>query len=632
MYSFIAFLELSYFFAPFANSGQPVIRYIEPLIKYARLLHKIGLVLFSTILKQNQMKKIRLFVLFSFYITTLCSQTTFQRTYGTSSEDAMLGLGAASDGGFAMMGRSNNNLYLVKTNANGKKLWSKKYSIKNVFTGGIITSADGSIILSGYGDIQSVTPSAFILKVDSTGTISWIKSYSTFNGFYLRNVKQTVDHGYILVGDGLIIKLDPDGNIVWKRTIGAADSYRVTPYDVVQSKFDSSYVVTSIFHNPTNTNNEVMISRFNKNGTLMWSKSFSVINDDPTQLKENIHRKLQFVCGGGIMEFDSDGNNGKRVTLNGYIKDWQLSKSVDNGYICAGYGSDPASNHSNDFYLTRLDSSYNCVWSKYIGGPKSDWAVSVVESKNKEIVIGGNTESFSIGEKDMYLVKTDSTGALECNDISFNGSATITNVSTQMQMLLIDSAINVTISIPGIADNLAVNDSVNDACGCIPPKAEFTVGTQGYITDKSLWATKWYWDFGDGTTDSIRTEFWHQYPSNGTYTICLTVKNACGTDSVCHTFNYIDTPISVQNLTQDDVDVTIYPNPFTSQTNIQFTEEQKNITIKIMDIVGKEIKVMDFTGKELLLEKGSMKQGVYFIQIIDNKGKVIAQKKMILLA
>jgi len=576
------------------------------------------------------MKKISLLVIVSFYITTLCSQTIFQRTYGTSSEDAMLGLGEASDGGFVMMGRSNNNLYLVKTNAKGKKLWSKKYSIEGVFTGGIITLADGSIIVSGNGDLQSATPRAFILKVDSAGTISWIKSYSTFNGFYLRSVKQTVDDGYIVVGDGLIIKLDSDGSVVWKRTVGAANSYRVTPYDVVQSKFDSSYVITSIFHNPTNTYNLGMISRFNKNGTLMWSRSFSVINEDPVQLKENTHRKLQFVCGGGIMEFDNDGNNGKRVTLNGYIRDWQLSKSVDNGYICAGYGY--PSNRKDDFYLTKLDSSYNCLWSKYVGGRKSDWAVSVIQSKNKEIIMGGNTESFSIGEKDMYLVKIDSSGTLECNDISFNESSTITNIPTAMQILLIDSAINVTISIPGIADNLAVNDSVNDACGCIPPKAEFTVGTPGNITDKSLWGTKWYWDFGDGTIDSTQTEFWHKYTSNGTYTICLTVKNACGIDSVCHTFNYVDTPISVPNLTQDDFKVTIYPNPFTSQTNILFTEEQKNITIKIMDVVGKEIKVIDFTGKELLLEKGSMKQGVYFIQIIDTKGNVIAQKKMILLA
>ncbi|HRG54284.1 MAG TPA: PKD domain-containing protein [Bacteroidia bacterium] len=575
------------------------------------------------------MKKISLLIIVSFFITTLFSQTTFQRTYGTSSEDVMLGLGEASDGGFVMMGRSNNNLYLVKTNVKGKKLWSKKYSIQGVFTGGIITLADGSIILSGNGDVQSATPSAFILKVDSTGTISWIKLYSTFNGFYIRNVKQTVDDGYIVVGDGFVIKLDSDGNVVWKRTVGAANSYRVTPYDVVQSQFDSSYVITSIFHNPTNTNNVGMISRFNKNGALLWSRSFSVINEDPLHLKENTYRKLQFVCGGGIMEFDKDGNNGKRITLNGSIKDWQLSKSADNGYICAGYNYSP--NRKEDFYLTKLDSSYNCVWSKYVGGPKTDWAVSVVQSKNKEIIMGGNTKSFSIGGNDLYLVKVDSTGTLDCNDISFNGSATITNVPTQMQALLIDSAINVNIGIPGVTDYLVLNDSVNDACGCIPPTAEFTVGTSGNIDDKSLWAAKWYWDFGDGTIDSTQTEFGHTYPSNGTYTICLTVKNACGTDTACQTFDYVYTPLPVQNLTQDDFKVTIYPNPFTSQTNILFTEEQKNITIKIMDVVGKEIKVIDFTGKELLLEKGNMKQGVYFIRIIDTKGNVIAQKKMILL-
>lgn len=75
--------------------------------------------------------------------------------------------------------------------------------------------------------------------------------------------------------------------------------------------------------------------------------------------------------------------------------------------------------------------------------------------------------------------------------------------------------------------------------------------------------------------------------------------------------------------------VNIYPNPFTLQTTITFNEEQKNTTIKIMDVLGKEIKTIKFKGKQLVLEKGEMKAGVYFVQIMDEK-KNLESRKIVL--
>ena len=72
--------------------------------------------------------------------------------------------------------------------------------------------------------------------------------------------------------------------------------------------------------------------------------------------------------------------------------------------------------------------------------------------------------------------------------------------------------------------------------------------------------------------------------------------------------------------------LSIYPNPFTSHTIIAFKEEQKNTTIKIMDVLGKTIKTLNFTGKQLLIEKGEMKEGIYFVQIIDGNKNVMNRK------
>ena len=48
-----------------------------------------------------------------------------------------------------------------------------------------------------------------------------------------------------------------------------------------------------------------------------------------------------------------------------------------------------------------------------------------------------------------------------------------------------------------------------------------------------------------------------------------------------------------------------------------------------MDVVGKEIKTVLFSGKSLILEKGEMHSGVYFVQITDEKKNVVNKKVVV---
>lgn len=75
--------------------------------------------------------------------------------------------------------------------------------------------------------------------------------------------------------------------------------------------------------------------------------------------------------------------------------------------------------------------------------------------------------------------------------------------------------------------------------------------------------------------------------------------------------------------------ITVYPNPFSSQTNISFNEEQKHSIIKITDVLGKVVRIIDFSGKHLSIEKGEMKDGIYFLQIVDGN-KNLVNKKIII--
>ena len=71
--------------------------------------------------------------------------------------------------------------------------------------------------------------------------------------------------------------------------------------------------------------------------------------------------------------------------------------------------------------------------------------------------------------------------------------------------------------------------------------------------------------------------------------------------------------------------MTIYPNPFDSQATILFDKEQKNIIVKIIDVLGKQVRSINFSGKELLIEKGDLLAGTYFVQITDEKKNFVSK-------
>lgn len=73
----------------------------------------------------------------------------------------------------------------------------------------------------------------------------------------------------------------------------------------------------------------------------------------------------------------------------------------------------------------------------------------------------------------------------------------------------------------------------------------------------------------------------------------------------------------------------ISPNPFSTQTTILFDKELTNATLKINDILGREVKSIHFSGVQFIIEKAEMKTGVYFIQVVDENKRYFIKKIVI---
>ncbi len=93
---------------------------------------------------------------------------------------------------------------------------------------------------------------------------------------------------------------------------------------------------------------------------------------------------------------------------------------------------------------------------------------------------------------------------------------------------------------------LIVNDVCFDDTICQPvtitcpgPIPGFSVTSNLYTADftdttTGNFVSSWLWDFGDGNTSTMQNPS-HNYAAAGAYTVCLTVTDTCGTDSVCQT-------------------------------------------------------------------------------------------------
>ncbi|MBL0913933.1 MAG: PKD domain-containing protein, partial [Bacteroidia bacterium] len=174
--------------------------------------------------------------------------------------------------------------------------------------------------------------------------------------------------------------------------------------------------------------------------------------------------------------------------------------------------------------------------------------------------------------------------------------------------------------------------TVTDSLGCsktsapfvvtlLPaPDAQFSTGQNGlnYVfTAQDASAVSYQWDFGDGTqlTHTQPTIF-HSYTQNGTYTVTLTVTNACGSDAYTQ---IVSSSVSLEE--KELFPVSVYPNPAGESVWI---EAEGLSRVQLYDISGKCLQDKGFSGGgKQQLDVSAYGPGVYWLQISGSKGSVI---------
>jgi hypothetical protein len=159
------------------------------------------------------------------------SATYFAKTYGGAAYyNKVFSVQQTSDGGYIVAGRINFvstggvDILLIKTYANGNIIWAKTYGGTDYdYAYSVQQTSDGGYIVAGWTEsFGAGNDDIFLIKTDANGNVIWAKTYGGTNYDWAYSIQQTSDGGYIVAGrtssfsasEGIfLIKTDANGSI-----------------------------------------------------------------------------------------------------------------------------------------------------------------------------------------------------------------------------------------------------------------------------------------------------------------------------------------------------------------------------------------------------------------------------------
>lgn len=288
----------------------------------------------------------------------------WDKTIGAYWEDWMTSVEQTPDGGYIIGGSSSSaigfdktapeigygDLWVVKLNAGGSKVWDKSYGVKGAVheIDKLVLANDGGYVLSG--DIYDDTPARGhdykIFKLASDGSVQWDKRYGGSGQDNLTDVIATNDGGYLVGG---FSDTNADGD-----------------------KSGGSLPING----STARLRDYWILKLNAGGEKQWDRTI------------------------GGTSYDAGGYTSGESFLS------SLAQTSDGGYVLGGYssaqtGRSKTQNNKGkaDYWIVKINAAGNKEWDKTIGGNSADELSRAYQTADGGFLLTGSSRSNASGDK-----------------------------------------------------------------------------------------------------------------------------------------------------------------------------------------------------------------------------------------
>lgn len=306
----------------------------------------------------------------------------------------------ASDGGYVALGSRNGLAYLIKTDANGNVLWNKTltenlndalYSLKEDSDDGYllvgVTNRHGATLCNANDPKEGTSADVYIVKTDALGNKLWEKVIGGARLDVGNYVQKTSDGGYIITGmttslsergveDVYLLKIDTDGNRLWEKAIGGNKSE--IGYSVQQTR-DGGYIIVglTVFTSGAAGRGEggyasmsdVYLIKTDADGNLVWERTFGGDGQDRGYSVQQTSDRGYIITGDidgylYLLKTDASGNKiwekaFKREEETQPFTGRSVQQTSDGGYILVANSFHTSTPVYQPIYLIKTDENGN---------------------------------------------------------------------------------------------------------------------------------------------------------------------------------------------------------------------------------------------------------------------------------
>ena len=506
--------------------------------------------------------------------------------------------GTTTFGGVSLTAVSDLDMFVMKQDSSGATIWVKQ--VKGLINGGyggcygrtVDVDEAGNVFITGtFRDSFDFDPGpaefrlkafetihAFILKLDPAGNFLWVKDIGA----------QSTD---VTIGIGAA-RLAKDGFLYFAAT---ASGNGMATLDV-----DPSPVVYNITPGGPG---DLLLEKLDSNGNFVWAK--------------------QILCDKVISPWSLDFDSAFNVFISGWFKgsaDFDPGPGVHT--LTAVTGSAP---WNTDIFVAKYDSAGNFGWAHSFGTPGDDAAIgSAVDRFGNVLITGsfGGTIDFDPGPG-VYNLTAPSTRNLFTLKLKNNSDFAWVKMGGASSGSY--SGVDVTTDSTG---NVYTIMEINGLCDLDPGPNEYNVFTEGAI-QKLDSAGNFVWGAGFGA-DEPR---WIGLDNKDSIYICgdftgskdfdpgpdvYTLTASAPRSGFILKLNQTLLPNSIEEASLQTT-VSVYPNP--SRGIVTFSAPVAIKRIEVTDMTGKAVFRLEPDREKAMADLSGRAAGVYFYEVDCGAGK-----------